>query len=263
MPIEQVDPNNWTILEQEIEQLASCHKSEWARNYIKYHKARCVHDAVRASELSGGELCVNVGGAPYIFDHAYKCLNPGADLVTIDIDPSRHQDVIDQLGIKTVKANVETDLEMFSRVVADAKLVVMCEIFEHMRIDLFGTFSTLFESLKPNAVIYLTTPNLYFLPRIRRYLLEGRSGPPVTSEWKKLADLGHMGHVREYTRNELREFFEDIGFTLRECHYRNSAPVPRQGRRFVNKMAHATDKFVTRRIPVFAQEIVMVLAKET
>ena len=261
MAIEQVDPDVWTVLEDEINALAACHQSDWARNYIRFHRARCVHDAQRATALAGGGPCVNVGGAPYVFDHAYRCLNPGAELLTIDIDPARHQTVIDRFGLRTLAANVETDTEAVAAAISDARLIVMCEIFEHMRIDLFGTFSTLRRNMRPDAAIYLTTPNLYYLPRLRRYLLEGRSGPPLTTEWKKLSELGHMGHVREYTRNELCEFFRQVGFTVRDCRFRNSAPVPRRGRRWTNRLAHAADRLLTRRIGPFAQEIVLVLGR--
>jgi len=36
----------------------------------------------------------------------------------------------------------------------------------------------------------------------------------IYEEWQKLERIGHMGHVREYTANELIEFVENFGFKL-------------------------------------------------
>ena len=42
------------------------------------------------------------------------------------------------------------------------------------------------------------------------------------AEWRKLGDLGHMGHVREYARGELEELFAHCGFRVEQVIARNS-----------------------------------------
>jgi hypothetical protein len=36
--------------------------------------------------------------------------------------------------------------------------------------------------------------------------------PNVHEEWTKIAKLGHMGHVREYTPRDVTEFLWRVGF---------------------------------------------------
>ena len=38
-------------------------------------------------------------------------------------------------------------------------------------------------------------------------------------EWNKINEIGHMGHVREYTAKEVQEFMEKIGFKLQKIEY--------------------------------------------
>ena len=59
----------------------------------------------------------------------------------------------------------------------------------------------------------LTTPNLYSLDKIIRFLL-GKGFNDPYEEFKKLYTLGHMGHIREYSTYEIKKFLEKTGFNV-------------------------------------------------
>jgi hypothetical protein len=61
------------------------------------------------------------------------------------------------------------------------------------------------------------------LDGIRNFLFRDRAfscAPSIYLEYKKLQTIGHMGHVREYTRTEVVEFLQTIGFVVTEVKYR-------------------------------------------
>ena len=90
------------------------------------------------------------------------------------------------------------------------------------RVLIVATLSDIKKRKRPDAIVYLTTPNFFYAPRFLSALRQGRSGPSLVNEWRKLGELGHMGHVREYSRRELAELFEFTGFRVEHVGYRNS-----------------------------------------
>ena len=57
----------------------------------------------------------------------------------------------------------------------------------------------------------MTIPNgLGFRQLVRQ--LRGYSSPPSVANWKKLQDVAHMGHVREYSARELFDVLNYFGF---------------------------------------------------
>jgi hypothetical protein len=133
-------------------------------------------------------------------------------ITSLDVAPERFQRIISELDINAVKINVEeaTSEELIS-VMADADLVVFSEVFEHLRLDLLGTMNNISEALPAGCRFYLTTPNgLGFRQTVRG--LRGYSGPRPIPNWRKLKDVGHMGHVREYSKREIYEILREVRF---------------------------------------------------
>ncbi|MEJ0048615.1 MAG: methyltransferase domain-containing protein [Rhodospirillales bacterium] len=106
--------------------------------------------------------------------------------------------------------------------------VVFTEIFEHLRIDIPGTMARVRDLLTDDGTLYLTTPNGLSLDAWRTRILRDRTGPPLPEEWSKLARLGHMGHVREYSATELEELLRYCGFAIEKRQYRVQRTIARQ-----------------------------------
>ena len=101
--------------------------------------------------------------------------------------------------------------------------VIFNELFEHLRVNPVFTLSEVLRIMKPNGILTLSTPNLRSLDGIRNFLFHDRAyscASGIYLEYMKLQTIGHMGHVREYTRTEVIEFLQSIGFELTAIIYR-------------------------------------------
>ncbi len=135
-----------------------------------------------------------------------------------DIDPSRIKDISDLLPVKQVDLDKFTDPELEAY-----DVILFLEILEHLRGNLIQTMTGLLESLKPNGRLILSTPNFRSVMGMYKFLFKGigyAASSDLYHEWSKLENIGHMGHVREYTSRELSQFLERIGFDVEKVIYR-------------------------------------------
>ena len=221
--------------------LRAAQTDPWAIHYCTHQALRCADDALRLAALKPGGRVLNVGGAPYLFEVCAGELGLRVD--TLDIDPARHAAVIAEFGLNVQALDFEDAAARGTLDLAVYDVICLCEVFEHMRIDLIGMLADIRARMAPNAVVYLTTPNFYYAPRFLKMLRRGRSGPPVVSEWRKLGELGHMGHVREYARVELEELFAFTGFAA-ECAFRNSRPSGKPFARGLSRLDRFCQEFL-------------------
>jgi len=228
-------------LAQAQERLIEAFEDPWARHFCKHQARRCADDVLRLSAAYPGARVLNVGGAPYLFEVFSKEMGLSVD--TLDIDPGRHGDVIDSFGLSVRAANFEIAQERAQIDLSAYDVIALCEVFEHMRIDLVGMMTDLRRRMRPDAVLYLTTPNFFYAPRYIKTLKKGTSGPSLVTEWRKLGEIGHMGHVREYSRSELSEFFAFTGFTC-DFGYRNSRPSSAKIGTFLSRFDRFCQEFV-------------------
>jgi 2-polyprenyl-3-methyl-5-hydroxy-6-metoxy-1,4-benzoquinol methylase len=159
------------------------------------------------------------GSIPLLLTAALtKC---GYQVTGCDIAPERYASVIKSADMNVIKCNIETESLPFA---ADSfDVAIFNEIFEHLRINPIFTLSEVFRVLKPNGTLTLSTPNLKSLEGIRNYLIRDRAfscSGNMYAEYRKIEDIGHMGHVREYTPTEVIEFLQAIGFEVTQVIFR-------------------------------------------
>lgn len=182
--------------------------------YYLAHRARYRSDAERVRATAGGGPVLEIGAVPC---HATALLALcGLTVVGVDIAPARAQSVIDAFSLDVRRCDIEREPLPF----ADASFgtVLFAETFEHLRIDPQFVLSELNRVLAPNGVLHLTTPNLYSAQNIARFLA-GRGITDGLSEFSKLRQVGHMGHVREYTHAEIGRFLAASGFRVDRVEY--------------------------------------------
>jgi SAM-dependent methyltransferase len=225
---------------------ASPELTQWAAEYAGCHAARCYWDAQFVGRCSVNR-CLNVGGAPYLFEFALRKTYPHINLTTVDINPERFPNAASIIGMRTVRANIETDARAINETF---DFIVFTEIFEHLRIDILTTISRIRDLLADGGRLYLTMPNGLGFNAWRKRLLHDRTGPSVVEEWSKLSKLGHMGHVREYSRTELTEVLSHCGFTIEDSLFRIYRSQPWPMRDLLLKIR-----------PAFADEILIVARK--
>ena len=187
---------------------------EWHKSYVANHRMRIAHDLdIVVREFPVTSAILECGSIPLLLTAALS--KHGYRVTGCDIAPERYSSTIHSAGLNVVKCNIETERLPFDNDSFDA--AIFNELFEHLRINPIHTLTELFRVIKPNGTLTLSTPNLKSLGGIKNFLIKDRAyscSPDIYAEYKKLTDLGHMGHVREYTPTEVIEFLQRIGFEV-------------------------------------------------
>ena len=187
---------------------------EWHRSYLANHRIRIAHDLdIVMREIPVRNAILECGSIPLLLTAALT--KQGYKVTGCDLAPERYSSTILAAGLNVVKCNIETERLPFDNDSFDA--AIFNELFEHLRINPIHTLTELFRVIRPNGTLTLSTPNLKSLGGMRNFLMRDRAyscSPDIYAEYKKLTDLGHMGHVREYTPTEVIEFLQRIGFEV-------------------------------------------------
>ena len=200
--------------------------SAWHKDYLANHRTRIAHDLdIINHQIPKSKSIVEFGSIPLVLTAALKSC--GYQVTGCDIAPGRYASTVEAMGLTVVECNIETERLPFADESFDA--AVFNELFEHLRINPVFTLSEVLRILKPNGILTLSTPNLRSLDGIRNFLLRDRAFSCASSiyhEYSKLQTIGHMGHVREYTRTEVVEFLQTIGFAVAAVLYRGEYENP-------------------------------------
>ncbi|RLI00134.1 hypothetical protein DRO19_00330 [Candidatus Bathyarchaeota archaeon] len=194
--------------------LVSSEIRDWWLHYLFYHFDRYLDTL---SVLSGCGLkgkILDVGCVPGHFTVLLKRL--GCDVVGVDINPDRCSKFFEKHGVEVKRVDVEVEPLPFPDGCFDT--VLFLEMIEHLRINPLFALREIHRVLKPNGTMILTTPNITLTKRIRAFLGKSWQGNPA-AEFSKLEKIGHMGHIRLYTLQEIKELLECTGFKIQKCHY--------------------------------------------
>jgi SAM-dependent methyltransferase len=101
-------------------------------------------------------------------------------------------------------------------------LILLSEVLEHLRIDLISTIKEIHRVLKPGGYLLCSSPNFLEFRKLLVLLTRGKT-VDIFDEYNKLHTLGHMGHVREYTARDVKEFMTKMGFRCEKTIYRGMA----------------------------------------
>ena len=223
---------------------------DWHLNNLYNHERRYLADLQLIAALAPVGKILEIGSAPCHMTALLKL--SGYSVVGVDAFPDRVGEFIQKLKLDIRRCDVERlELPFEDDTFACA---LLCETFEHLRIDPAFVVSEINRVLAPGAPLVLTTPNVYSLPSLGRFLL-GRSIADPAEEFGKLRRIGHMGHVREYSAREVARFLAASGFAVQSIDYRYyDWPVLDWRKRLV-RMAY---RLVPRR---FRRDIVIVARK--
>ncbi|NRB70557.1 MAG: class I SAM-dependent methyltransferase [Xanthomonadales bacterium] len=194
--------------------------ADWTRNYLRQHQGRLATDLDLVLKTLPKQCHVlDVGAAPFVTSAALQTL--GFKVEAIDLEPDRFASVIAALRLKAHGCDIEKEALPLADQSVDA--VLFNELFEHLRINPIFTLSEVFRVLKPGGHLLLSTPNLRSFRGIRNLILHDQGhavSAGVYRQYAKLQSLGHMGHVREYTRRETVSFLKQIGFVSETIYFR-------------------------------------------
>jgi len=177
--------------------------------YFLTHQRRHLSELRLIEKLCTGGRILEVGGYPFFFTCILqKC---GFPVTSIDLHPGRAARFVRRYGLNVVACNIERQRLPFAD--GTFQYVIFTEVFEHLRIDPLLALSEANRVLASGGSLLLTTPNLYFIKTVLKFLL-GRGFNDPLQEFGKLRSVGHMGHVREYSLREVRRFVEASGFAV-------------------------------------------------
>lgn len=189
---------------------------KWSLAYLSSHKNRYRSDLEIIEVYYKNGRILEVGALPCHMTYCLKKMN--YPVVSLDINPKRMQKFIEKHKLNVIKCNIEENKLPFDD--NTFGLILFNELFEHLRIDPIFTLKEINRVLKPDGVMVLTTPNLYSLTRIISFNIGRGFGNPY-KEFMKLHDLGHTGHVREYSTEEIRQFLENTGYKVVDVKYKS------------------------------------------
>ncbi len=210
---------------------------EWHRSNLVVHGHRYCADLDLVADLAPEGPLLDIGAAPC---HMTAMLQlAGYPVVGLDLAPRRVAPLIQALDLDVQACDVERETMPF----ADGHFAgaLLCETFEHLRVDPALVLSETCRVLAHGGFLLLTTPNVYSLPSLARFLL-GKSVADPLSEFGKLRALGHMGHVREYSAREVRRFVEASGFAIEWLDFRYDHADPSRKKRILNLAYHCVPR---------------------
>ena len=221
----------------------------WHVDDLYNHQRRYLADLRLIAALAPAGKLLEVGAAPCHMTALLK-LN-GYAVTGVDVDPDRVGGLIGRFGLDVRRCDVERSPLPFGDETFGCAM--LCETFEHLRIDPAFVLSEINRVLAPGGALLVTTPNVYSLASLGRYLL-GRSIADPVQEFGKLRSLGHMGHVREYAAREVARFVCASGFGVQAIDYRYHANT----RGAKGKLMRIAYRLAPRR---FRREIVIIARK--
>lgn len=176
-------------------------------NYVRVHSQRhrvTLRTLEQQGALQGKVL--DLGAAPFFLSECMARM--GMDVVAADFDPDQWR-FRDKLSCPIIP--LDCDGKPFDLADNQFDVVVMADVFEHLRANLIFTAKEIMRVLRPGGMLYLTTPNLFSLRKLSKVIRTGYVNN-LYAEYSSLDQLGYMGHVREYTPREIEMFFENCGF---------------------------------------------------
>lgn len=188
----------------------------WDEGFFAQREKRYIHDATFLEEYFSGGKILEIGALPGHVSLFMKRL--GYDIVSLDIAPERVQNFLTENELTMVRCDIEKEPLPFPDKTLSA--VLFTEMLEHLRIDPLFVLSEINRVLMPDGIVFLSTPNLYGLDKRIRFI-RGRGFNDPLEQFKRLREVGHMGHVREYSIPEVRRFLEDSGFHIIASRYHN------------------------------------------
>ncbi len=184
---------------------------DWWSNYLENHRERYLVTWSMLEGLGEGDRVLEVGCLPGHLTVLMK--TAGLRVRGVDIDPSRMQPIWDKHVIRVDTVDIEREPLPYEDDSFDA--CIFTEMLEHLRVNPLHSLREIARVLRPDGRLLLSTPNITPIHRVGFLFGRDYQGDPV-KEFGKLEWLGHMGHVRLYSRGEVLRFLEHAGFTVEE-----------------------------------------------
>jgi len=158
---------------------------------------------------------LEIGSYPFIITE--ELIKRGYDVSGLDLNHTRVK-----IGVQ--HCNIEKEAFPFKDKTFD--IVLMMEVIEHLGINPINAIQESKRVLKDNGIFVLTTPNILRLQNLKSIIIKKKQLATLRSLTQK-EKIGYIGHIREYTKNELKEILKYCGFkSFQTCMFEGSSYFP-------------------------------------
>jgi 2-polyprenyl-3-methyl-5-hydroxy-6-metoxy-1,4-benzoquinol methylase len=213
------------IINQFADQIIPCFGDvDHIKSYYDTHRTRFGFDLDYADKfLRTSDRVLEVGAFPYFL--TLPLLSKNYNVTALDKCSGLEYvpAVADKFKLKVIDCDLDVDKIPEKDAAFDC--VIMNEVFEHLRINLIFSMREVRRVLRPDGLLLLSTPNLRSVRGINNLLRKQEaysSWGGIYDNYSNLEKRGVMGHVREYTSKEVRDFLQQIGFEIEGTIYRGS-----------------------------------------
>ena len=201
--------------------IAELDPNHWYAGYLPMSADRMTSDIeLLMARVPPGGRVLDIGCSPPFVLATLQSF--GYHATGIDVQPHVFARSQSELGLNAIACNIEQESIPFPDATFDA--VLLCEVFEHLRINPVRTMHEILRVVRPGGFLHLTTPNFYSLGGLTSLLLERKSyfytRRDLYDELDQINIEGYSGHVREYTYREVLGFLARVGFSRVDCHFR-------------------------------------------
>jgi 2-polyprenyl-3-methyl-5-hydroxy-6-metoxy-1,4-benzoquinol methylase len=181
----------------------------WWADYLRTHEAHFRNLLTILGGVRTPARVLDIGSFPGQFTIILKSL--GFEVSGVDLDPSRAGRLWEKHGIAVCSADVEIDALPVQRGSFD--VVIFAEVLEHLRVNPLHALRECHRIAKSDGYLILSVPNISPRHRIRFLLGRDYQGD-IVKEFATLEAIGHMGHFRLYSRNEVCRMLKHVGFEV-------------------------------------------------
>jgi SAM-dependent methyltransferase len=191
------------MLEDEI----SNYHDERLEKYYQTQKDRFLRLTRLIESTHEGGRIVEAGAEPFLLQYLLdRTLDD--DVIGLDLNPSRYNRFISKNNLTVFRCDLASNTYPVDR----ASFVILSEVLEHL-IDPIGVLDKIYDLLQEGGKLLLTTPNFYRLETLYRFFT-GQGFNDAVEAWKKMSLIGHPGHIRLYTSDEVQRLLTESGFRL-------------------------------------------------
>jgi SAM-dependent methyltransferase len=190
--------------------------------YVRRDADRCVTTLALLPPAGEQTRVLEVGAFPGVMSLLLK--EQGYVLECVDLDPSRMSGLIARHEIPVLEIDIEKG--RLPQGEGSFDHVIFAEVLEHLRINPIGALREAYRVLKPGGTLVLSVPNIKRSQRLEFLLGKDYQGD-IAAEFAKLEQVGHMGHMRIYSRADVLGVLELAGFEIQSCKRAGRREIPR------------------------------------
>jgi len=198
---------------------------EWWIRYLQNHRERYIDLVNIIMRFGPNHDLLEIGSYPGHLSVILKRL--GYAITCVDIEPNRIQRYWNKNSIVVDKFDVEN--EVLSYESGSFDICLFTEVLEHLRINPILPLQEIHRVLRPGGILILSTPNISPLDRLNFFIGNDYQGDLI-HEYNKLNWLGHMGHIRLYSKKDITNLLTYIGFSPQFEYYMGSPHLSKKAK---------------------------------